>query len=193
MRRISHHSKGRRVFTTVGFVRPVTEGIAPELVPVVVGTCTKSERQTPRPATTLDVPPQFAVIHDPERNTWLELEQARQLLDPGPEQLEQLESQGWHEEEVASKYCDLLHVGRHLPLESAGRSEEHREHWSNDGPVQLAQSGWHVTQDPEELKVFIGQVVTHFPSEPSWLPTHVRQKVGDPVQVEQEASHAESD
>jgi hypothetical protein len=36
---------------------------------------------------------QLAVIHEPELRTELALAQARQLLGPAPEQLEQLESQ----------------------------------------------------------------------------------------------------
>jgi len=73
-------------------------------VPDGVGTCTSSERQTPSPATTFDGPAQLAATHEPARNTWLELEHAWQLLGPGPEQLEQLESHDWHEELVKSKY-----------------------------------------------------------------------------------------
>ena len=56
------------------------------------GTSTRSDRHTPRPATTDDEPVHVVEVHVPPRNTWLELEQARQLLGPAPEQLEQLES-----------------------------------------------------------------------------------------------------
>ena len=73
-------------------------------VPVGVGTCTSSERQTPSPGMTFDDPAQLAATHDPARSTWLELEHARQLLGPDPEQLEQLESHDWQEELVVSKY-----------------------------------------------------------------------------------------
>jgi hypothetical protein len=114
---------------------------------------------------TLEEPWQFADTQEPVRSTWLELEHARQLLGPGPEQLEQLAWQVWHEEEVWSKYCDRLQVERHLPLERTGRSGGQREHSLNEGPVQLAQSGWHVTQDPDALNVLAGQVLTQFPLE----------------------------
>lgn len=74
------------------------------LVPDAVGTTTSSDKQTPRPGITLeDPPPQFAETHDPARSTWLELEHAKQLLGPGPEQLEQLESHVWQEDDVLSK------------------------------------------------------------------------------------------
>lgn len=61
-----------------------------EDVPEACGTVTRSERQTPRPDI---VALQFAVVHVPPWRTCEELEQARQLLGPEPEQLEQLESQ----------------------------------------------------------------------------------------------------
>ena len=97
---------------TVGFVNPVAIGID-ELVEV--GTCTNSDKQRPNPGITSDDPLQFADTHDPARRTWVELEHARQLLGPEPEQLEQLESQAWHDKVVDSKNWDLLHVGRQRP------------------------------------------------------------------------------
>lgn len=77
-------------------------GVA-ELVPDACGTTTRSERQTPRPGMTLDDPLQLAETQLPARRTWVELEHAKQLLGPDPEQLEQLESQVWHEDDVLSK------------------------------------------------------------------------------------------
>jgi hypothetical protein len=74
------------------------------LVPEALGPTTSSDKQTPSPAITLEVPLQFAETQDPARKTWVELEHAKQLPAPGPEQLEQLESQVWHDEEVLSKY-----------------------------------------------------------------------------------------
>jgi hypothetical protein len=93
------------------------------------------------------------------------LEHAKQLLGPLPAQLEQLESHDWHVDDVLSKNWDLLHVGRHLPFVSTGRSAEQEEHWLNDDPEQVAQSGWHVRHDPEALNVLEGQLATHFPFE----------------------------
>lgn len=77
---------------------------------------------------TFELPVQFAVTHEPLRRNWEELEHARHALGPGPAQLEQLESHVWQDEEVLSKYCDLLHVGRHLPLVSTGRPGGQLEH-----------------------------------------------------------------
>lgn len=57
-------------------------------------------------------------------------------------------------------------------------------------PEQAAQSGWHVRQDPEEVKVLEGQLETHFPAEASWLLGHVRQNVGVPAHVPQDALQA---
>jgi hypothetical protein len=64
------------------------------------------------------------------------------------------------------------------------------EHWLKDGPEQLAQSGWQVTQVPVELKLFEGHDVTHCPFDASWLFAQVRQNFDAPVHVLQEASHA---
>jgi len=64
-----------------------------ELVCEPWGTMIKSERQTPRPGTTVELSTQLAGVHEPERRTELVLAQPRQLLGPVPEQLEQLESQ----------------------------------------------------------------------------------------------------
>lgn len=44
-------------------------------------------------------------------------------------------------------------------------------------------------QMPEELKVVEGQLATHEPDDASWLLAQVRQKVADPEQDEQDASH----
>ena len=62
-------------------------------VPEGCGTSTNSDRQTPSPGITDVLLLQLALTHDPALNTWFEPPQARQELDPGPEQLEQLESQ----------------------------------------------------------------------------------------------------
>lgn len=62
-------------------------------VPEGCGTTTSSDRQTPNPGITVVLPLQLALTHDPLLNTWFEFPQARQELDPEPEQLEQLESQ----------------------------------------------------------------------------------------------------
>ena len=64
---------------------------------------TRSERQTPRPGTTVELAAQLAVAHEPELRTEVVLAQARQLLGPAPEQLEQLESQARQEDVVVSK------------------------------------------------------------------------------------------
>ena len=56
----------------------------------------------------------------------------------------------------------------------------------------MAQSRWHVRQDPEEEKVLEEQLETHFPADASWLLAHVRQNVGDPAQVPQDALQAKS-
>jgi len=63
-------------------------------VPDGSGTTTSSDRQTPIPGTTTVLLLQLASTHEPALNTLLfESPQARQELDPGPEQLVQLESQ----------------------------------------------------------------------------------------------------
>lgn len=155
------------------------------------GTITSSERQTPSPEMTVEEPlPQFAATQEPLRRTCEELEHARQLLGPAPEQLEQEESHVWHVEDVLSKYWDLLQVGRHRPFVRTGRSGGQLLHWLNEAPEQLAQSGWHVRHDPDELNVLEGHVETHLPSEASWFPEQVRQKLDDPAQVPQEESQA---
>lgn len=88
---------------------------------------------------------QLAEMQVPPRRTWLELEQARQLLGPVPVQLEQLASQDWHVEEVLSKNWDLLHVGKQRPLVRTGRSAGQLVHWLKKLPEHVAQSGWQVT------------------------------------------------
>ena len=72
-------------------------------VPDGVGTTTRSERQIPRPGTMLDELLQLLGTHEPPRRTSLEFEHARQLLGPAPEQLEQLASQDWQDDDVLSK------------------------------------------------------------------------------------------
>jgi hypothetical protein len=57
-------------------------------------------------------------------------------------------------------------------------------------PEQVAQSGWHERQDPEEENVLEGQLETHFPAEASWLLAHVRQNVEDPAHVSQDGLQA---
>lgn len=69
-----------------------------------------------------------------------------------------------------------------------GRLDGQLEHWLKAPPEHVAQSGWQVTQLPDELKVFEGQLATHEPEEASLLFAQVRQKVEDPAQVEQDAS-----
>ena len=105
------------------------------------GTCTNSERQTPKPGTTFDDPVQFADTHDPARRTCVGSEHAKQLLEPGPEQLEQLESQFLHVELVRSKNWDWAHVGKQRLDVRTGRVGKHVKHWLKEGPEQLAQSG----------------------------------------------------
>lgn len=127
--RISHHASGRREVTLIGVVRPVIDGSGEGVfVPEAFGTETRSEKQTPSPGTTLADPVQLAAVQVPPRNTWLELEHARQLLGPDPEQLEQLPSHDWQLDDVVSKNCDLLHVGRHRPLVNTGRLGGQEEH-----------------------------------------------------------------
>ena len=85
------------------------------------GTSTSSERHAPRPETTLDPLLQLAATQVPPRRTWLELEQARQLFGPEPEQLAQLPSHDWHVDEVVSKYWFWLQVARQRPFVGTGR------------------------------------------------------------------------
>jgi len=95
MSNISHHAR-RRPLIEVGELIPVMVGIGTD-DPETCETETRSERHTPRPGTTLAVAVvvvpfslQLAATQDPPRRTELELEHARQLLGPAPEQLEQL-------------------------------------------------------------------------------------------------------
>lgn len=152
---------------------------------------TRSERQSPSPGMTLALPLQLAETQVPPRRTWLELEQARQLLGPAPVQLEQLESQDWHVDDALSKNCVLLQVGKQRPLVRTGRSAEQLEHWLKELPEHVAQSGWHVTHWPEEVKVFEGQDDTHFPLAATWLFAHVKQNVDEPAQEPQDESQAD--
>lgn len=98
IKRISHHESELLDLTlTVGAAGesiPVTDGSGgSDFVLELDGTSTRLERQRLRPGMTLEESPQFAETHVPPLSSWLELEHARQLLGPGPEQLEQLESQ----------------------------------------------------------------------------------------------------
>lgn len=114
------------------------------------------------------------------------------MLGPEPEQLEQLESQDWQDELTVSKNCAWLQVGRQRPFERTGRCEEQDVHWLKDEPEQVAQSGWQVTQEPDELNVFDGQLETQLPSEANWVEeAHVRQNVDEPVHVPHEESQAD--
>lgn len=175
----------------MGVSMPVIVGSGEaELVVDAGGTTTRSERQRPSPGITLEPPLQLAETHVPPRRTWLELEHARQLLGPAPEQLEQLASHDWHDDEVLSKNWFLLQVGRQRPLVSTGRSAEQLVHWLKELPEHVAQSGWQVTHCPEELNVFEGQEATHFPFAASWLLAHDRQNVADPAQVPHDESQA---
>ena len=147
MSRISHHCSGRLttvVLFDVGVLMPVIVGSG---LPVedAGGTTTKSERQSPSPDTTEVELLQLDATQVPLRSTWLLLAQARQLLGPDPEQLEQLASHDWHVEDVVSKNWFLLHVGRQRPFVSTGRSAGQLEHWLNPLPEHVAQSGWQVT------------------------------------------------
>ena len=54
-----------------------------------------------------------------------------------------------------------------------------------EGPEQLAQSGWHLTQEPEDENVLDGQVDTHCPEEARRPELHVRQKSAEPRHVPQ--------
>ena len=153
--------------------------------------CTKSDRQTPKSGITLVDPVHSAGTQDPARRTWPELEHAKQLLEPEPEQLEQLESQSWHVEVDRSKYSDWPQFGRHRrPDDKIGRDGGHVSHWSKDTPVQLWQSGWHLRQVPEALKDPGGQTETHWPEEASCWFVQVRQKSAEPRQVPQGDEHA---
>lgn len=190
IKRICHQaSLWDDVVTTVGLFKPEMLGRGALAVPDGWET-TRLDRQTPSPATTLEVDEQLAATHDPATRTCVELEHARQLLGPRPKQLEQLESQDWQVDDVESKNCDLLQVGKHRPFVSTGLLGGQLVHWLKLPPEQLAQSGWHVRQDPEEENVLEGQLETHFPPEASWLLTHVRQNVGDPAHVPQDGSQA---
>ncbi|KAF4614421.1 hypothetical protein D9613_003336 [Agrocybe pediades] len=160
--KICHHARPARFWMTIGSPNPVRVGKGTELaVPDALGTTTNSERHTPNPGMTSDDPLQFADTHDPARRTCVELEHERHCDGPDPVQLEQLESQAWQDELVLSKNCDFEHVGRHLPLVRTGLPAGQDEHWLKEGPEQLAQSGWHLMQLPEELNVLDGQVETH--------------------------------
>jgi hypothetical protein len=160
------------------------------LVPLGLGTTTNSDKHTPKPGTTLVEPSQLAETHWPWRSTLVELEHARQLLDPGPEQLEQVESQDWHVPLELSKYWVFVQVGRQRPLTSTGRLGGQVVHWLKAPPEQDEQSGWQVTQLPEEEKVEEGHEETQRPLEASWLFRHETQKLAEPEQVPHDESQA---
>ena len=139
MSRICHHSSALVVVTVVLELMPVMLGKgAPELEEAVT---TRSERHSPRSEMTLLELLHSADTHVPPRRIWLELEHARQFFGPDPEQLEQLESHDWQEDDAVSKNCDCEHVGRQRPLLRTGRSEGQLEHWLKEVPEQVAQSG----------------------------------------------------
>ncbi|TFY66625.1 hypothetical protein EVG20_g4460 [Dentipellis fragilis] len=169
MSRISHHASGRvLVVFCAGAVRPVMEGSGGSgAVPEACGTATRSERQMPRPEMVFDVPLQLAWVQVPDLSVWLGEEHERQLDAPGPEQLAQELSHDWQDEDVVSKNWFFEHVGRQRPLVSTGRFGGQLAHWLKDVPEQVAQSGWQAMQEPEEVKVFEGQEVTHLPPEAS--------------------------
>lgn len=82
-----------------------------------------------------------------------------------------------------SKNCVLEHVGRQRPFESTGRLGGQVEHWLNEVPEQVAQSGWQGVHVPEVVIELDGQEETHLPPEASWPPLQVRQKSAAPMQV----------
>lgn len=108
---------------TVGLFKPEMVGRGGAFVVPEGRVTTRSERQTPSPAITLEVDEQLAATHVPAARTCVELEHARQLLGPKPEQLEQLESQDWHFDDVESKNCDWPQVGKHRPFVRTGLFE----------------------------------------------------------------------
>jgi len=120
----------------------------------------------------------------------LELEQARQLFGPAPEQLAQLPSQDLHVEDVVSKYWLWPQVARQRPLVGTGSALLQLVHWLNDPPEHVAQSGWQETQAPAELNVLEGQELTHWPFEASKLFAHVKQKLALPEQLVQDEEQA---
>lgn len=91
---------------------------------------------------------------------------------------------------VVSKYWLWLQVARQRPLVSTGRDLLQLVHWLKDPPEHVAQSGWHVTQAPEELNVLDGQELTHCPLDASILFAHVKQKLALPAHVLQDEEHA---
>ncbi len=109
-----------------------------------------------------------------------------------------------------SQYSPRLHAWRHLPVDPrTGRLTGHDAHWSNRGPVQVAQSGWQGEHVPPVAgvvvdavllldvtavareNVFAGQDAMQEPFRANWpLWEQVRQKVGEPAQLAQEESQA---
>lgn len=92
MSRICHHVSEVLVVVLVFELMPVMVGRGAAVDPEAAVT-TRSERHRPNPETTLLELLQSAETQVPPRRIWLELEHARQLFGPEPEQLEQLESQ----------------------------------------------------------------------------------------------------
>ena len=90
MSKICHHSSALVVETVVVELMPVMLGKG--VLELEEAVTTKSERHNPRPEMTLLELLQPADTQVPPRRIWLELEHARQLFAPDPEQLEQLES-----------------------------------------------------------------------------------------------------
>lgn len=172
---------------------PVILGKAADPLPVEsdCGMMTRSLRHAPRSETTEVPSVQVAGTQDPLRRTLpVESEQLKQLCEPAALQLAHELSQFLQDPLAVSKNSVLLHVGKHRPFESTGRSEGHVEHWLKDSPEQVAQSGWHATQAPEDEKALDGHDVTHEPLEASWLFVQVRQNVALPAHVPQVELHA---
>jgi len=167
IKRICHHSS-LPFLTTVGELMPVALGRGALPVPDGGAVRTSCDKHTPSPATTFELDWQLALTQAPDRNTWVELEHARQLEGPGPEHDEQVESHVWHEPDVESKYWFFEHVGRQRPLVSTGRLGGQDVHWLNEPPAeQDAQSGWQLKHAPDAEKVPDGQEEMQRPLEAS--------------------------
>lgn len=198
MRRICHHASLTEFVeagvAVVGCVRPVMvgSGAAPEDAGVdASGMSTRSERQAPRPGTTVVFEVQLAFTHVPALNTLPASAQLKQLWLPDALQLAQLASQLTHAPWALSKNVFLAgHAGRQRPLALTGREDGQVLHWSNPGPEHVAQSGWHAVQAAAEAKVLAGQDERQVPLDARRLFVQVRQNPGEPAQVLQEASHA---
>lgn len=151
-----------------------------------LATVTNSARQTPSPEVGPDPLPQSTFWHAPALNTWLELEQDKQALEPPPEQLPQEESQDLQVPELESKYSVWAQVvTQRLALVRTGKFEGQERHWLKALPEQVLQSGWQATQDPPDEKVLDGQLAIQLPFEANWLLLQVKQKFALPTQVPQ--------